>query len=429
MLFVVQAVGEYRASEGAGTVAGQTLPIAIAGLVVAAVLAWLGTRLLMRSRRGRVASANDLLLRREATLRSGLTPAFDRVLSGRDAGKMGVQDVRKTLVVVVLCLVIAPLPAAAMQGEGSNAYYSAPMDPGQETEAVESDGVGVATVTFLETTIGVRVITYNLEEIVAAHIHCAGAGEDGPVGVTLFSGDPVTHDGILVDTNEIEPDPGNECGWQDIIDVGDAIQDGEAYFNVHTTAYPAGEIRGQIPPELTVVVERFDDVELVPPHGEAILVIAADGVTLGCNPPDNNLFCPLEDVRRGQMAAFLRRGLNLPESDQDFFTDDTGSVFEEDINAIAAVGITQGCTTTEFCPNDPVRRDQMASFLARALGLTEGAGDDLFTDDDGNIHEAAIDALATAGITEGCTETEFCPSEAVQRDQMASFVFRSLWVL
>ena len=70
-----------------------------------------------------------------------------------------------------------------MQGEGSNAYYSAPMDPGQETEEVESDGVGVATVTFLETTIGVRVITYNLEEIVAAHIHCAGAGEDGPVGV------------------------------------------------------------------------------------------------------------------------------------------------------------------------------------------------------------------------------------------------------
>jgi hypothetical protein len=336
---------------------------------------------------------------------------------------------RKTLLVVVLCLAIAPLPAAAMQGEGFNAYYSAPMDPGQETEAVESDGVGVATVTFLETTIGVRVITYNLEEIVAAHIHCAGAGEDGPVGVTLFSGEPVTHDGILVDTPEIEPDPGNDCGWQDIIDVGDAIQDGEAYVNVHTTAYPEGEIRGQIPPELTVVVERFDDVELVPPHGEAILVIAADGVTLGCNPPDNNLFCPAEDVRRGQMAAFLRRGLNLPLSDQDFFTDDAGSVFEDDINAIAAVGITQGCTTTEFCPNDSVRRDQMASFLTRALGLTEGAGDDLFTDDDGNIHEDAIDALATAGITEGCTETEFCPNDAVRRDQMASFVFRSLWVL
>jgi Na+/proline symporter len=50
VLFVVQAVGEYGPSEGARTIAGQTLPLAIAGLVVAAVLAWLGTRLLRRSR-------------------------------------------------------------------------------------------------------------------------------------------------------------------------------------------------------------------------------------------------------------------------------------------------------------------------------------------------------------------------------------------
>jgi hypothetical protein len=338
--------------------------------------------------------------------------------------------VRKALVLLLLVVTIIPAPAAAvMQGEGSNSYFSAPMDPGQETAVVESDGVGVATVTFLETTVATRVITYNLEEIVAAHIHCGAVGEDGPVGVTLFSGGPLTHDGILMDTQAIEPDPENDCGWQDIIDVGDAIQDGEAYFNVHTIAYPDGEIRGQILPELTVVPDRFEDVELVPPHGEAILVIAAADVTLGCNPPDNDLFCPAQDVRRGQMAAFLRRGLNLPQSDQDFFTDDEGSVFEEDINAIAAVGITLGCTTAEFCPNDPVARDQMASFLARALGLTDGAGDDLFTDDDGNVHEGAIDALATAGITEGCTETEFCPRDPVRRDQMASFVFRSLWVL
>jgi hypothetical protein len=50
VLFVIQAVGEYGGSEGAGTVAGQAIPLAIAGLVVAAALAWLGTRLLRRSR-------------------------------------------------------------------------------------------------------------------------------------------------------------------------------------------------------------------------------------------------------------------------------------------------------------------------------------------------------------------------------------------
>ncbi len=45
-------------------------------------------------------------------------------------------------------------------------------------------------------------------------------------------------------------------------------------------------------------------------------------------------------------------------------------MFEDDIDALAASGITKGCTTTSFCPNDPVARDQMASFLTRALPLT-----------------------------------------------------------
>ena len=50
VLFVVQLVGEYGASEGAGAVAGQSLPFAIAGLVVAAGLAWWGIRLLKKAR-------------------------------------------------------------------------------------------------------------------------------------------------------------------------------------------------------------------------------------------------------------------------------------------------------------------------------------------------------------------------------------------
>lgn len=35
--------------------------------------------------------------------------------------------------------------------------------------------------------------------------------------------------------------------------------------------------------------------------------LAASGVTQGCNPPDNTLFCPEDEVTRGQMAAFMRR--------------------------------------------------------------------------------------------------------------------------
>ncbi len=108
-------------------------------------------------------------------------------------------------------------------------------------------------------------------------------------------------------------------------------------------------------------------------HEGTIEAIAAEGITLGCNPPFNDHYCPSTPVNRGEMAAFLRRALDLPAVGTDFFSDDNGSTFETDINAIAAAGITLGCnppTNTHYCPADRVNRDQMASFLARALDLT-----------------------------------------------------------
>jgi hypothetical protein len=73
------------------------------------------------------------------------------------------------------------------------------------------------------------------------------------------------------------------------------------------------------------------------------------------------------------MAAFLRRALSLPNTGTDHFDDDDGSIFEADINAIAEAGITKGCNPPAnnlYCPTEAVTRDQMASFLARALDLT-----------------------------------------------------------
>lgn len=57
----------------------------------------------------------------------------------------------------------------------------------------------------------------------------------------------------------------------------------------------------------------------------------------------------------------------------DLFVDGNGSVFEDDINKLGTAGVTKGCnppTNDRFCPNGLVKRDEMASFLTRALGLT-----------------------------------------------------------
>ena len=44
---------------------------------------------------------------------------------------------------------------------------------------------------------------------------------------------------------------------------------------------------------------------------DAINRIAAAGITKGCNPPTNDLFCPDQYVTRGEMATFLVRALGL----------------------------------------------------------------------------------------------------------------------
>ena len=160
--------------------------------------------------------------------------------------------------------------------------------------------------------------------------------------------------------------------------------------------------------------------------------MAEEGITRGCNPPVNDRYCPDARVTRGQMAAFLVRALGLTERLDNPFTDDDGSIFEGDIERLAAAGITRGCNppaNTRFCPDANVTREQMAAFLVRALGYTDNGGGDLFTDDDGSVFEGDIDRLGTAGVTRGCNppaNTRFCPGSNVTRGQMAAFLHRAL---
>jgi hypothetical protein len=166
-------------------------------------------------------------------------------------------------------------------------------------------------------------------------------------------------------------------------------------------------------------------------HQGAIEAIAAAGITFGCNPPDNTLYCPGEPVSRGQMAAFLARALGLDAAAQPRFADTASSIFAAEVDRIAAAGITFGCNPPDndrFCPDRPVTRAEMAAFLARALRLP-AAGGDSFPDDDGSGFEPEIERIRAAGITFGCNPPEndrFCPDRPVTRAEMASFLSRAL---
>jgi hypothetical protein len=164
-------------------------------------------------------------------------------------------------------------------------------------------------------------------------------------------------------------------------------------------------------------------------HEANIEAICDQEITQGCDAGNPALYCPDDLVTRAQMASFLARALNLDAGSGDRFTDDDGNTHEANIEAIADAAITLGCDTsgTLYCPADFVTRAQMASFLARALDLPLNTNHG-FSDVSGT-HAGAIGAVRDAGITLGCSATDpalYCPDDPVRRDQMASFIARAL---
>jgi len=166
-------------------------------------------------------------------------------------------------------------------------------------------------------------------------------------------------------------------------------------------------------------------------HEGGIEAIAAEAITVGCNPPANNRYCPSQTVTRGEMAAFIVRALNLPATSENRFIDDDGHLFESSIDRLAVSGITLGCNppaNDRFCPDREMTRGEMAAMLARAFHYP-AAGGDRFTDDTGNLFEDAINRLAASAVTLGCnppTNDRFCPADPIARDQMATFLTRAL---
>lgn len=172
------------------------------------------------------------------------------------------------------------------------------------------------------------------------------------------------------------------------------------------------------------------------PHGANVGCVAGFGIALGTG--DGTTFAPGQQVRRDQMASFLHRllrvtGTALPEDAPDAWSDDDGSVHEAAIDDLTALGIVQGRAGGGFDPTGDVTRAQMASFLVRTLEVVLdeelAAPRSPFTDIAGSVHAPNVDVAYALEVAVGRTPTTFDPASAIRRDQMASFLARSLDVL
>ena len=170
-------------------------------------------------------------------------------------------------------------------------------------------------------------------------------------------------------------------------------------------------------------------------HEPALEALASRGVLAGIECGEG-LICPSEPLKRWEMAVWLARvldGAHPGSVDTERFSDvDYDMWWAPSVEQLFDSGITVGCRRDplQYCPHNPVTRAQMATFLKRAFDL-EPAPSAGFTDVSGGSHGANIDALAAAGITVGCSRDplRYCPTRSVTRGQMASFLARALGLI
>lgn len=124
------------------------------------------------------------------------------------------------------------------------------LTPEQEVQIVSSDARGNVALLVSDNAIDYRlnIDPLPLSTVTSAHIHVGAAGSNGPIIFSLyFSGFGVPFNGFIngaLTAFDLQPQPAN--GISSFNDAINAILSGGAYVNVHTTAYPAGEIRGQL---------------------------------------------------------------------------------------------------------------------------------------------------------------------------------------
>ena len=160
-------------------------------------------------------------------------------------------------------------------------------------------------------------------------------------------------------------------------------------------------------------------------HEFAIAWAAQAGIVQGVS---SETFAPAQAVTRGQMATFLYNTYAIPvPTKRGVFDDvDPAGVHAEAIDAVAGIGLAGGFGDGTYRPGQAVTRAQMATFLARAEGLTSGTTGTFADVPDGSEHRSAIEAVARERITQGCEPGRFCPQDPVTRGQLASFLRRAV---
>ncbi|MBU1222008.1 S-layer homology domain-containing protein [Myxococcota bacterium] len=141
------------------------------------------------------------------------------------------------------------------------------------------------------------------------------------------------------------------------------------------------------------------------------------------------MYCPADPMLRKWFAVALigvmgettsSAGLNA------YFSDTTDTFSTPYINRLKELGITNGCGTGIFCPDDATLRRDAVVFVLRAMGESESSVpvNQYFSDISG-YSAGWINRAFELGIVSGCTATTFCPDSDLNRDAAAAILARA----
>jgi hypothetical protein len=315
--------------------------------------------------------------------------------------------------------------AAGVQAQGSSSKENPTVSfatPGVKTITLQAcNSAGCGTVTKMVTVLD------PVPQIVSTVVPTlVGTGQAVTLQDTSTGRPPLTHQWTLTDIlNNSTTVSGDPATWTAPATPGVYL----AQLQVMNTDGSATSL----PVPVTVVASIFADV---PPDYFAwkfVQNVYNRGIFDPCSTSPLD-FCPNGNITREEMAILLLRAKEgatymPPPCVTPQFADvpcsDPAAAW---VNELVVRGVTAGCGGGNYCPNNPVTRDQMAVFLLVTVeGSTYRPDQTCFTAPFDDVpcyspYAIWIRELVARGVTAGCGGGAYCPTNVVNRGQMSVFI-------
>lgn len=228
------------------------------------------------------------------------------------------------------------------------------------------------------------------------------------------------------DTNVIYNDPCDEIGA--LNSCSGTLAQGGIFYSSSSTGTYGGEDWHDVSSPFVLV---NDGTECVGETAFKEMLTHELGHTLAFGHHTDNDATMSETLNNdGRGASITSTDRNCAVYSYGFFDVPYANAFWDFIESVKFAGVTAGCGNGNYCPGDAVRREQMAVFLLKAVegsGYSPPACSGTFNDVPcPSLFADWIEELADRNITAGCGGGNYCPDDSVTREQMAVFLLKAL---